>query len=222
MPLQDPDSLDAERNAPRGATAETPSALPLPGSDSPAALDPETLSAPFSPPSEEGYPVDTPSLADLPHPTTRQIHGEVWALAWPSVVTMLLQTVNSLMDTLFVGHLPNGAHALAATGVGGSVIFLLISLAMGVSVGTTALVARFTGAHDHKNASLATGQSLTLSLALGLFFGVTFYLGRGSLIGWMLNAQSSPEAARLGVAFLSIALLGAAPLFVMNVLMGAL
>ena len=59
----------------------------------------------------------------------RSIHHAVWTLAWPSVITMLMQTVNSLMDVFFVGHLPNGAHALAATGIGGSIMFLLISLA---------------------------------------------------------------------------------------------
>ena len=89
-------------------------------------------------------------------------------LAWPSVVTMLLQTVNSLMDALFVGHLPHPAESLAATGIGGGIIFLLVSLAMGVSVGTTALVARFVGAKEEKSAVLAVGQSLSLAAALGL------------------------------------------------------
>ena len=90
-------------------------------------------------------PAEEVSAPNLPN-TTRALHAVVWALAWPSVTTMLLQTVNSLMDVFFVGHLPNSAQALAATGVGGGVLFLLISFSMGVSVGTTALVARFTGA----------------------------------------------------------------------------
>ena len=96
---------------------------------------------------------------------TSQIHAAVWRLAWPSVLTMLLQTFNGLMDTLFVGHLPHSKQALAATGIGGQIIFLLISLAMGVSVGTTALVARFTGAKNHEDRLRAPAQSLTLSLA---------------------------------------------------------
>jgi len=151
----------------------------------------------------------------------RQIHHEVWTLAWPSVITMLLQTVNSLMDVFFVGHLPNGAHALAATGIGGSVMFLLISLAMGVSVGTTALVARFKGAEDRTSGAEATGQSLTLSLACAIVFGTLFYFGRGALIGLLLDASHNVEAAKLCTDFLSIALLASIPLFMMNVLMGA-
>ncbi len=156
-----------------------------------------------------------------PVATTRQIHKQVWTLAWPSVLTMLMQTVNSLMDVFFVGHLPNGAHALAATGIGGSCMFLMISFAMGVSVGTTALVARFTGAKDTNSAVQATGQSISLSVICGLVFGLIFWFGRFTLIGLLLDAGHNPEASQLGAAFLGIALLGSVPLFLMNVLMGA-
>jgi putative MATE family efflux protein len=152
--------------------------------------------------------------------TTREIHRAVWQLAWPSVLTMLLQTFNGLLDTLFVGHLPNAAQALAATGVGGQVIFLLISLAMGVSVGTTALVARFTGAKNHEEAIHAAGQSLTLSLLLGSAFGLVFYVSRGAIAGWMLGS-STDLTAQLCSQFLGIALLATVPNFVLNVLVGA-
>jgi putative MATE family efflux protein len=151
--------------------------------------------------------------------TTREIHRAVWQLAWPSVLTMLLQTFNGLLDTLFVGHLPNAAQALAATGVGGQVIFLLISLAMGVSVGTTALVARFTGAQSHADAVRATGQSLTLSLILGSVCCVAFYLGRGTVVGWMLGSATG-ETAQLCSQFLGVALLATIPNFMLNVLVG--
>lgn len=134
---------------------------------------------------------------------------------------MLLQSFNSLMDTFFVGHLPNSKQALAATGVGGSIIFLLISLAMGVTVGTTALVARFTGAGEHDNAVRATGQSLSLSVLLALLFGFPAYFGRDILVGAMLDATKNPEAARLCAEFLGIALLAILPLFVWNVMQSA-
>ena len=153
--------------------------------------------------------------------TRRELHGAVWRLAWPSVLTMLLQTFNSLMDTFFVGHLPNGAQALAATGVGGGIQFLLISVSMGAAVGATALVARFTGAEDHPSAVRATGQALTLGVVMGVVFGVLTYAARGSLIGWLLDSGKSPEAAALCVQFVSITLLATVPLFLVNVAQSA-
>ncbi len=151
----------------------------------------------------------------------RAIHAAVWSLAWPSVMTMLLQTFNGLMDTLFVGHLPDARLALAATGIGGQVVFLLISLAMGVSVGTTALVARFTGADNHEDRLWATAQSLMLSLSLAVVFGTLFYFGRFWIIGKMLTGSDGPQAGLLCGQFLGMALLAVLPMFLQNVLMGA-
>ena len=92
-------------------------------------------------------------------PTDRVLHKAVWHIAWPSVITMMLQTLNALMDTAFVGHLPYSQQALAATGIGGQAFFLLISLAMGISVGSAALVARFVGAQERDNAVRAAAAS---------------------------------------------------------------
>ncbi len=153
--------------------------------------------------------------------TRRHVHHEVWSLAWPSVATMLLQTVNSLLDVFFVGRLPESRQALAATGVGGQIIFLLISLAMGVSVGTTALVARFIGGGDRDNASKATSQSITLSLVLSTVFFVLFYTSKRIVVGWLLHGSDGAAAGELCVQFLEAALLSTVPLFLMNALMGS-
>lgn len=161
-------------------------------------------------------PVELPQVE-----TVRDLHTVVWRLAWPAVTAMLLQTVNSLMDVFFVGHLPNGAQALAATGIGGSILFLLISLAMGLTVGTTALVARFTGAEDTAQATHATGQSLTLAFFSSIVIGMIFYWGRGTIVSWMFDIHRSPQAAALCVQFLGAALLATVPMFVMNVLAAA-
>ena len=48
----------------------------------------------------------------------------VWQLAWPAVLTMLLQLANGLVDMFFVGRL--GPAAQAAVGMGGQVVMLLI------------------------------------------------------------------------------------------------
>jgi putative MATE family efflux protein len=154
------------------------------------------------------------------HPlSNRELHHLVWRLSWPSVMTMLLQTINSLMDAFFVGHLPGiGGQALAATSAGGNVLFIMFSLAMGVSVGTTALVARFTGAGDHEQTLHTTAQSITLSALVGLLCAAPAWFGRDLIIILLLNPQQNPEAAALCSQFLAMALLSVAPMFVMNAL----
>src|SRR2546423_2070194 len=132
------------------------------------ALEPEELVAerrlvsetPFSSHGHAGVEdIEVPALAAVP------VHVEVWRIAWPSVLTFALMTTNAIMDRIFVGRL--GRDALAAGGVGGQLRFLLVSLSIAVSVGTTALVARFTGAREPDQAVRATAQSLSLSVIMG-------------------------------------------------------
>lgn len=101
-----------------------------------------------------------------PEAQTR-MHREVWLLAWPSVLTMMLQSLNMLIDRGFVGRL--GPDALAAVGVGGQLMFLLFSIGMSISVGTTALVARFTGTRETDEARVAANQSLWVAGAAAIF-----------------------------------------------------
>jgi putative MATE family efflux protein len=166
----------------------------------------------------ESVPPDEPASSSVRlHDSFRAIHQEVWELAWPSVLTMLLQTVNSLMDMFFVGHLPNGRQALAATGTGGSIVFLLVSVAMGVTVGTTALVARFTGAGDDENVLEATGQSVALGAILGVGLGILAFVARAPIVNAVLDVVQNPGAASMCITYLQIALIAMPALFVMNV-----
>ena len=85
----------------------------------------------------------------------------VWRLAWPAVVTMMLQFANGLVDMFFVGRL--GPAAQAAVGMGGQVVMLLLSLSMAVTSGATAIVARYVGAGDRAAAAETAKQALLLA-----------------------------------------------------------
>ncbi len=157
---------------------------------------------------------ETPfSSPDEPHVSIRT---EVWRLAWPSVATFMLMTTNSILDRMFVGTL--GRDALAAVGVGGQLIFLLVSLSMAITVGTTALVARFTGAEDPRQAARATGQSITLGLLIGIFCT----LAVSAALGPFLQAVGLSDGAQAQCRrFLETALWGMVPMFLANVLSAA-
>lgn len=140
------------------------------------------------------------------HWSSRQTHQAVWRIAWPSVLTFGLMTTNSILDRIFVGQL--GRDALAAVGVGGQILFITVSAAMAITVGTTAIVARFTGAQDTVDAAYATGQSIGLGLIIGILSTVVFYSIIDPLMA-LLGVRG--EAARQCHAFLTYALLGLAP-----------
>lgn len=157
---------------------------------------------------------DEGPLLSSPRPPSPAV--EVWRIAWPSVVTFGLMTTNSILDRAFVGTL--GRDALAAVGVGGQVLFLLVSLSMAITAGTTAIVARYVGAQEPERAARATGQSAALGLLIGAACTALVYLG----LGWFLRAVGiEPEARAEAREFLSAALIGMVPMFVGNVLNAA-
>jgi putative MATE family efflux protein len=103
----------------------------------------------------------------------------VWQLAWPTVLTNLLQSTVGLTDVKVVGTL--GAAAVAAATTGHRVFFALQAVLMGVSVGTSALVARAWGAAEREEAARVLRSSLVLSgvisvsmSVLGVAFSDTF------------------------------------------------
>jgi putative MATE family efflux protein len=147
----------------------------------------------------------------------RTIHMEVWRIAWPSVITFFLMTANSILDRAFVGRL-NSVDALAAVGVGGQILFVLVSLAMAITVGTTALVARFTGAEEQENSIQATGQSLGLSVITGVFSTLLIYVTLEPILHLLKIAVSAQQQC---LNFMNPALFGIVPMFLSQVLNSA-
>jgi Na+-driven multidrug efflux pump len=98
------------------------------------------------------------------------------------MVAALVQTANSFLDRMFVGAL--GSAALAAVGVGGQLIFLMMALAMAVSMGSTAIVARMAGAGDMTNLQRAARQSLGIALGLGLVMTALSYIVLPLMLHW--------------------------------------
>jgi len=155
---------------------------------------------------------ETP-FSSAPDRSAQTIRAEVWQIAWPSVLTFALMMTNSILDRVFVGQL--GRDSLAAAGVGGQITFLLVSLSMAITAGTTALVARFTGAEEPDGATHATGQSLALGLISGVLCTLTVFVGMGSLLQAMDIGAGAQAQCR---AFLYAALPGMIPMFLLNVL----
>ena len=96
--------------------------------------------------------------------TTAPVGRAVIMLAVPMVVEMAMESIFAVADVFWVAHL--GADAIATVGLTESMLVLIYTVAMGLSIGATALVARRTGAHDPEGASHAAGQSILLGLAV--------------------------------------------------------
>ncbi|MBM3317982.1 MAG: MATE family efflux transporter [Candidatus Eisenbacteria bacterium] len=87
------------------------------------------------------------------------------ALAWPVMLSSLLQTLYDLADAFWLGKL--GRTALVAPTITLNVFFIALSLAMGLGVGGTTLVAQYKGAGRTREMERAAGQTLLVLVAAG-------------------------------------------------------
>jgi putative MATE family efflux protein len=94
-------------------------------------------------------------------------------LSLPIVVTNLLQTAYNLADTFWLGQY--STDALAAISFAFPMVFLLISLGMGLSVAGSVLVAQHTGANEPKQAEYAASQTVSWAFLASLILGAVGY-----------------------------------------------
>jgi putative MATE family efflux protein len=148
-----------------------------------------------------------------PNPLTQgSLRGSLLRLAGPMFASALLQNAQSLIDLFWVGHL--GPDAVAALALSGTILFLMWPLVMGLSVGTVALVSRYTGAGRPDKAAAAAGQSLGLSLLAGAAVGIGGHLGMSRLLALI---GSEPAVSALAADYLGISFAGFFTVFLLAI-----
>jgi MATE family, multidrug efflux pump len=146
--------------------------------------------------------------------TTAPVGRAVVMLAVPMVMEMAMESVFAVVDVFWVAHL--GADAVATVGLTESMLTMIYTVAMGLSIGATALVARRMGEHDPEGAARAAGQSILLGGMVALIIGVCAAPFAAQLLGIM---GASPDVIRTGSGFTRVMLGGNATvllLFMLN------
>jgi putative MATE family efflux protein len=146
--------------------------------------------------------------------TKGPIGRAIFLLAIPMVLEMAMESVFAVTDVFFVGRL--GPDAVATVGLTESMLTLVYALAMGLGMGTTAVVARRIGEKDREGAANAAVQALALgaggAAVLG-GLGVAFAPRLLALMG------ASPAVLQIGSGYTRVMLGGEATIvliFVVN------
>lgn len=133
--------------------------------------------------------------------TTGSIRLSVILLAIPMMLEMCMESVFALVDLYFVGHLENSSFAVQTVGLTESMLTIIYSLAIGISMAATAMVARRIGEKNPEAAARSGMQAILIAFciniiisALGVYFGTDMLLLMGA----------SPEAAEHGTPFIQI------------------
>ena len=123
----------------------------------------------------------------------------LFTMSLPMILSMLVQALYNVIDSIFVARL--GETALAAVSLAFPVQNLIIAVSTGTGVGVNALLSRSLGEKNQRNANLAAVNGLFvffLSYLLFAVFGIFF-----ARIYFTVQT-SNPEIIRQGTTYLSI------------------
>src|SRR5687767_137816 len=102
--------------------------------------------------------------------TQGSIGRAVFLLAVPMMLEMAMESLFAVVDVYFVSSL--GASAVATVGLTESVLTLVYAVAIGLSMGTTAFVARRIGEKNPTEAANAAVQAIVVAVAASIPFSI--------------------------------------------------
>jgi putative MATE family efflux protein len=120
----------------------------------------------------------------------------VLLLAVPMILEMSMESIFGVLDVFFVGRL--GPSAVAAVGLTESMLIIVFAIAMGLSLSTTAMVARRIGEKDPEAASQTAVQAILLGLLVAIPSGIVGVVYARELLGLM---GAPADVAREGAVY---------------------
>ena len=135
--------------------------------------------------------------------TAGNLDRAILLLAIPMVLEMVLESLFAVVDVFWVGRL--GANAVATVGLTESMLTLVFAVGLGLSMSTTAMVARRIGEKDPEGAAVAAVQAIFVGLGISAAVGAPCFF----LASYLLRAMgASSEIVVLGTGYTRVALGG--------------
>src|SRR5260370_1416476 len=125
--------------------------------------------------------------------TSGSINRAILLLAIPMVLEMVLESLFAVVDVFWVGRL--GADAIATVGLTESLLSLVFGVGLGLSLSTTAMVARRIGEKDPAGAAVAGVQAIVIGIAISFLIGIPCAFYGPQLLGMM---GASPQIVAVG------------------------
>nr|MBR4280697.1 MATE family efflux transporter [Clostridia bacterium] len=138
----------------------------------------------------------------------------------PLLIGNLAQQMYNTVDAVVIGQSSWGDQGLAAVGLAGPIVNLLLVLFMGISTGASILSAQYFGAKDRPTLNKCVGASLFLIVVSGLIMMAAGYF----LSPWLISLTTppSPEVGQGATDYLQIFFLGIIGSGMYNIISGVL
>jgi putative MATE family efflux protein len=128
--------------------------------------------------------------------TEGSLNRGVALLAIPMVLEMAGESAFAVADAFFVARL--GGEALAAVGLTESVLEVIYAIAIGLSMSTTAMVARRFGEKNERAAARTAVQAIAVGIATSIILGAAGVIWAPQLLHMM---GATPETVEIGTTY---------------------
>ena len=132
-------------------------------------------------------------------------------IAIPSSIGTIFQNLYSIVDSIFAGQMISES-ALAAIGQIFPIYFVIIALGVGLSIGTTSLIANSIGENNIENSGQIFSQSFILSIIVSIIITVIGIYFSPSIISSINNNQ---ETLVLSIKYINIIFFGSIFIFIL-------
>ncbi len=131
--------------------------------------------------------------------TSGSIKKAIFLLAIPMIFEMMMESVFAVVDIFFVSKL--GQHAISTVGLTESLLTIVYSLAIGMSMAATAMVARRIGEKNPEGAAVSATQSILIALVVILIISIPSFIYASDILK-LMGAES--ETIRVGTPYIKI------------------
>jgi len=142
--------------------------------------------------------------------TTGSINRAIFLLSVPMIGEMIMESLFAVADVFFVSRV--SINAVATVGLTESVLMIIYSIAVGLSMATTAIVSRRVGEKHFKKANDAGFQSIFLAIILGSILGIAGFFFAEDILELM---GGHPDLISEGKGFTKIMLAGNLSIFLL-------
>lgn len=126
----------------------------------------------------------------------------VWKMGLPMIVSMILQALYNVVDSVFVANMEGtGALATEALTIAFPVQIMIIAIGVGTGVGLNALLSKSLGEGNREKVAAVAGNGIFLSLVI---FAVFLIFG-AFCSEWFIGLfTDNPEVFEMGVTYMKI------------------
>jgi putative MATE family efflux protein len=142
--------------------------------------------------------------------TQGSISRAIVLLAVPMVLEMIMESLFGVVDVFWVAHL--GADAITTVGLTETCLTVVFVIALGLSMGATAMVARRIGEKDEAAAGLVAVQAIVVGLVVSAITAAIGYFYAADLLRLM---GATENVVRLGTGYTRMIFGGSVTIFLL-------